>query len=761
MSRTYRHLLLLLWLPLTAAVAEPAETSALKADDSTSQEKKQDVQWTPASVTVIDSDEIEATFRRTLEDLDGYVPGLVIDATSGTPRGAAIALRGIDSDDSSYGFEPAVAVMVDGVYVGTHAGQNIHLFDFESVEVARGPQGVFTAAPAEGGAIYLERSKPTGELGLKTRLTAGEFRGTYLDAVLNFPITEQISGKFSAAYQNRDASDLKNRVADRREYQLDRTSYALSLLWQGNNGWQAHYTFDLDRDDSETPGLLALSQPADLVCVPDPANAPNTQANCASILDGRLPESGNRQRFLQNFSADREYEEDAHTLNITGEYLGFDVTSITGFRSTKNSSNQDLDGTSVDRHSTVEDIDYDQFSTELTFAGVYSDNLTYSFGGYFFRSEYDLRRTDLFVLDTLINAGRVIPSILPGQNRVVTSNQESATISGFVHANYRWDDQWNFDAGVRVAQYQKDFDHAIDALQRSVQFTIADTILEGDKEFNEVAGTAGFSYKVDELAMVYGRYNVDHTPGGFNDRAISLNSALNYDTSSTQGVELGLKSHWLDNRLRLNMAFYNNYQDDKVQFFANRFANGDIEYTYDNISDIEVRGFDLEFAFAATDNLYLRGSWGHINSDYVRFEVPDLANPGVTLDVPRDPERSPANIIYLNGQYQIPYRTGLVKIYLGYQYFDEYRSDLELAIGNVRTFSTWDASIEYQWQDYTVRLFSQNINDKRFLVNASRTFDAQYYPLDPGFTSVQGIARVADVNQPRYTGIEFVWQPQF
>lgn len=759
MIRPKYFLPLLMWLPIAQSQAEAIEDTVLKSATSDSREKTQDVQWTPGSVTVITMEEIEATFRRTLEDLDGYAPGLVIDPISGTPRGAAIALRGIHSNESSYGFEPAVAVVVDGVYVGTHAGQNQHLFDFESVEVARGPQGVFTPAPAEGGAIYLTRTKPTGELDLKTRITAGEARGTYLDAVLNFPVTDQISGKFSVAYQNRDASDLKNRIADRREYQLDRTSYALSFLWQGNNGWSAHYTLDLDRDESETPGLLSLSQPADLLCVPDPINAPNTLANCASNLDGRLPESGNRQRFLQNFSAEREYEEDAHTIHIEGSYLGLDITSITGFRSTKNSSDQDLDGTFVDRHSSVESSDYDQFSTELTADGIYSDNLTYTLGGYFFRSEYDVNRSELFVLDTLQTGGRVSPSILAGQTRSFQSNQESVTLSLMAHANYRWDDQWNFDLGIRLARYEKDFDHFVPAIQRSLQFTIADTEIFGNKEFHQTAGTVGFSYKVDELAMVYGRYSLDHTPGGFNDRAISLNSAANYDTSSTQGGELGLKSHWLDNRLRLNLAVYNNYQDDRVQFFANRFADGTIEFAYDNISDVEVRGFDLEFEYAPIDNLYLRGSWGHINSDYVRFEIPDLTTPGVVLDVERDPERSPSNIVYLNGQYGIPYRSGMVNIFLGYQYFDEYRSDLELAIGNVRTYSTWDASIEYTWDAYTIRLFSQNINDKRFLVNAERTFDAQFFTLPATFTDIQGIARVADVNRPRYTGVEFIWQP--
>ena len=208
------------------------------------------------------------------------------------------------------------------------------------------------------------------------------------------------------------------------------------------------------------------------------------------------------------------------------------------------------------------------------------------------------------------------------------------------------------------------------------------------------------------------------------------------------------------------MAFYNNYQDDKVEYYAERFPAGNIEFTYDNISEVEVRGFDLEIEYAVTDNLYLRSSWGHINSDYIRFEIPDLTVPGTTIDADRDPERSPANIVYLNGRYSVPFRSGAFNIYLGYTYFDEYRSDLEIPIGLVRTYSTWDASLEYAWQDYVVRIFSQNVNDKRFALNAQRTFASQFVPSLATATSLQGIATLADVNRPRYTGIEFIWQPK-
>lgn len=69
------------------------------------------------------------------------------------------------------------------------------------------------------------------------------------------------------------------------------------------------------------------------------------------------------------------------------------------------------------------------------------------------------------------------------------------------------------------------------------------------------------------------------------------------------------KPLWMEHQVRLNMAFYNNYQDNKVQGFSDRVATGNIEFTYHSISQVEVRGFDLELEFAATEALYLNGQY--------------------------------------------------------------------------------------------------------------------------------------------------------
>ncbi|MCB1691769.1 MAG: TonB-dependent receptor plug domain-containing protein, partial [Pseudomonadales bacterium] len=136
------------------------------------------LQWTPESVTVLSGEEAQESGAWTLSDLEGIVPGLLIDTMAGMPEGAMISLRGIGSNEAGYGFFPAVAVSVDGVYSGSHASQDPLLFDAERIEVARGSQGVYSGPPALAGTIDIYRTRPTGKLSAKTRLTLADYRRT-------------------------------------------------------------------------------------------------------------------------------------------------------------------------------------------------------------------------------------------------------------------------------------------------------------------------------------------------------------------------------------------------------------------------------------------------------------------------------------------------------------------------------------------------------------------------------------------------------
>ncbi|MEQ9316533.1 MAG: Plug domain-containing protein, partial [Henriciella sp.] len=120
---------------------------------ATKKQNVEDVQSVPISVTAFNEDTLDALNVTTLETLSYTTPNVSLDDV-GTARGTAnFAIRGLGVNSSIPSIDPAVGVFVDGVYLGVNNGVVVNLFDLESVEVLRGPQGLLFGRNTTGGAL--------------------------------------------------------------------------------------------------------------------------------------------------------------------------------------------------------------------------------------------------------------------------------------------------------------------------------------------------------------------------------------------------------------------------------------------------------------------------------------------------------------------------------------------------------------------------------------------------------------------------------
>ena len=746
-----------------------AEQNFTISDQTTNVRLRQEaLQWTPESITIIKKADLKSTYRRDLEDIQGYAPGVIIDSLFGTPQGAAISVRGVGSSQTSKGFEPAVAVSIDGVYVGTHASQMPVLFDFEQIEIARGPQTTYRGIPNTGGSINITRSKPTGQYDADIRASSGDYDRRELDAVINFPITERVAGKVAFSWKDEGGDYLRNTAISRGENSEDRFAISASLLWELNDLVTAHYTYDIEDDAGDTPGLLNISGQTDLVCIEslpqvidgEPVEPRFNNNTCGSGPPARLiPQTGVLERTVQNFSNKRRYKGDHHTLRIDFEWAGRTMTSITGFRKNDEETDQDLDATQVDFYSMSSEQDYEQFSQEFRLTEQYSEKLHYATGFYYLKSKYELFQEEFFILNALGIAG-LGDAHSPLDVQLLTSETETSYFSTFAHVNYILDEQWTVDIGSRVSIVEKDFNHSPSGVRIDNAFTPSPVIISENKDWIEWTFSAGISYKVDEEAMIYFRFSEGFTPGGFNENAVSIESATSYGSETTDNWELGMKSEWFNDKLRLNMAYYKIDLDKKYEQFIASVAPGRLESVIDNVANLETNGFELEFEVVPIENLYLRGAYNHMGADYKTYMVPDLANPGTELSLKGlRSNRAPPETVFLSALYSFDFASGIINVYAGYKYTDDYQTNPNIRVAKVHNYTTWDFSIDYVWREWTFRLFSQNVLDKRYLQNIVNLNDADVVPIVQGATNASRLVRFAEYNRPRYTGFEVIYTP--
>ena len=155
-----------------------------------------------------------------------------------------------------------------------------------------------------------------------------------------------------------------------------------------------------------------------------------------------------------------------------------------------------------------------------------------------------------------------------------------------------------------------------------------DTIPDRNETYEELQPKISYSHHLTEDLTAYTSYGRGFRSGGFNSLGseATVNGAFgsfltapqnikdDYDKEVTDTLELGMKSEWLNNRLRINAAaFYTQIDDYQFfNFFAGSFG---LLRVVNNIDDVDIYGAEFDFAWLLTDNLTFSGGYGLIDSE--------------------------------------------------------------------------------------------------------------------------------------------------
>ena len=646
----------------------PSSPDAATQDDGvgirdiivTAQKRSDSIQKVPVAVTALSKAELDSPAIQDIRDFAGRVPSLSIATVPAAPSAAAISIRGISFGDLEKSFDPAVGVVVDGVFIGTNTGQLLDSFDLAGLEVLRGPQGTLFGRNTIGGVINITRTKPTDEAGARGSFGYSSYNTKKGRLVVNSgKIGDLLALKGFVDYDDTDGYTY-NVTKKRHDGQYETLSGGLTALITPAAGVSAAITYEHERERGENVNASLSQTGKDVICAAPgvPGFAPAVECNRYNLPDhGLYTTFSNKPTPVHN-------DTDAITANIDVDLGGsFALTSITGYRRNQEYVASDFDSSSADFFDTTRAQTYRQFSQELRVVGDVSPWLNLLVGGYYFDSRYQLNQLSNFgaVLGGALGAGG------PFQlQQFVTQNSKS--YAGFGDARIKLSDKFTIGLGGRYTRDEKNMFNNygnITALVKLSQPTYDGTQCvrvvgflfpgvpaygpatncTGSASFGKFTWRANVNYQIDPNHLVYASYSKGFRSGGFNGRAASPTSLGPYQPEIVDSYEGGLKADWLGHTLRTNVAVYytkyNNKQEAVVQATPPGSANPQ-ETVVKNASSVNIKGVELEVIAQPERHFTFHGSFNYTDAKYDKYfndvngdNIPDNVS---TLTVPRAPK---------------------------------------------------------------------------------------------------------------------------
>jgi iron complex outermembrane receptor protein len=716
---------------MASAISSPAAIAqenrlVLEEVIVTARKRDESLQEVPVSVTALAA-ELNKPSIRTLRDIEGYSPNVTIDNSGAGPGAAAISIRGVSYQEVDKSLDPSVGVILDGVYLGTNVGQILNNFDIAQIEVLRGPQGTLFGKNTTGGVINVVRNKPTGEFGGELKAAFGSWDLQDYKGFVNFPIFEgTLAGKVYAT----DVSDkgwLKNTTINEDTSRIDSRSYGFSLLATPTEDFEALFSFDRIEDNSDIVGGHNFNKDSSLICLFNPGTA------CASLDTG-----SDEDHVSMNDHQYASVETDAYTLNMQWDVGPGVITAITGYRENVEFRRAEYDASSVDYFALDFDQDYDQFSQEFNFASTFSETIEFVAGVYYWESEYSQQSET--VGDGFINGLIGFPV---GTTGFLRQNQETESVAAYFQGDWHISEALTATLGMRYTKEEKDFKAHTDeyVLNGVVLSPRANT--QSSDEWTETTPKLGLSYQLNDDLLLFTSYAQGFKSGGFFGRNTTVETLdISYDPEIVDTYELGMKSDWMDGRLRFNAtAFFTEY-DDKQEDNIVPLPSGNVGTIVSNAATVEIGGLELELVAALTENIRLQASYGYLDAEYKDYNA-DINGDGVITDnSDLTLRRTPENTFGLSATYSEDFGDVAFVGDISYRWRDEIEtiSDND-PIGHVDSYGLWSASADFTFSEqYQISVYGRNLGDQRHAESV---------------INIGPLTSTGTYNQPRNWGVEF------
>ncbi|MGH7020447.1 MAG: TonB-dependent receptor, partial [Brevundimonas sp.] len=530
-----------------ARAQDAEQASSVEDIIVTARRTEESAQKTPLALTAFSGETLERVGAQQVTDLQGAVPNLNLVQGRGSSNSTNIYIRGVGQPDALQTFDPAVGVYVDDVYYSRIRGSQFDLLDLERVEILRGPQGTLYGKNTIGGAMKLVSRRPGQEFRARASAAYGDYDLMEVQGAVSGPVTDTLALGLSALHSERGGY-VTDPVTGA-EYNDKNTSAArASLAWDPTSTFRVDLNVDYSKDDAGMTvgqatnsltylGNYAVAYP---VATPAPEYDFKTRTTPGLPNETRLETWGSALRMTWDLS-------DALTLK-----------SITSYRELNTDDYIDFDATQLEIADALVAVDQKQTSQELQL--TYDSGPLTAVGGLYWLKE-DVSSHQESYNDDLLGPAYGNPTFL----RYIDDALETTSKAAYANLSYSVTDALRLSAGVRYTKEEKDYARSTSVVSSfttligGVPVPVLNTsyaFAPPTGEWDDTSIMLSADYQLSDAAMVYARYSQGFKSGGFNGRANSASEATEYQPETADSFEVGAKTQYWDNRVRLNLAAF-------------------------------------------------------------------------------------------------------------------------------------------------------------------------------------------------------------
>jgi len=675
--------------------------------------REEDVQDVPIAVSILSDNFLQDNNIIDLGDVSNVVPNSMISAGRATNSTIVAYIRGVGQSDPLWGFEPAVGVYIDDVFIARPQGALLDVYDVQSIEVLRGPQGTLYGKNTIAGAIKYNTRDIVGDPYGRATVEVGDYSRLDIKAAGSVPVSDSFYIGASVAWLTRDGygevveSELPQQWNDVGEDVSNKDLMAARVnatLLIGDHS-RLKFAADTVKDDSNARGSRRLND------------------NWGPALDSRydvksdMPVGLDRVR-MSGVSATLD-------STLSGNW---DMKLVGAYRKGNTDTWIDFEALNAPHFNVAGAYDDNQTSLEAQF-NYHDDRWAAVMGAYYYDGD-------------ACGAFNAVIGLI-GLTQLVQGCVNTKSYSVYGDATWSISDRWNLSFGGRWNEDDKSAsvftayylgvlqgpDTAFDPenIPSSLLLFRLDSDYSNNRTFDDFTPRISLDYRFTENVMGYASYTNGFKSGGFDMRGnkrVFPETVDGYEPETVDNYEIGLKTTSLGGDLILNVtAFLADYTD--VQITTQQFVLiGGVPTNATavlNAGKQKNTGVEVEALWHANEHVQLSGMLGFLNADFTEFLTGDPANPGEIIDLSDiyDPAFSPDLTGMLSAEFFWGVGNGDGYGRLSYSYVGDIKTmNLGPSVGDQSAYGVLDGTIAYTTQDgrWRFALNGKNLTDEEYLL---------------------------------------------